>query len=454
MELFGSFSLLMPVALLTLFSLLIPVLIHLLNRTKGRIVLIGNIELIKQAKKIKITEIKFSKILLLIIRLLILIALALIMSQLVTYIYSSKSDEQRVYIMPEWVEFSSDEEILTMLGQHKKAKLYWLTKKIPQIKRENITAFKQSYHSLSKKEQYFQIDTLLAELDNQPQVGIKNVIYATNRLNHYALSKQLRNHHYLWHIKELTHKDINSYSNYLKPNKVLILYETNRTKDLNYLKVAFNYLNSVHKQQWQLDILKIDSSLKNKVKESHAKNIFWLSSDSVIPEILMLVHKGAFLIEDSQGNQLIRKASSFRSANHTVNIFIKTQLAVSELSETIYRDNNNEIVLSKKNYGLGIHYYFSSRFNPVWNNWLEQVSFPVEIADLLLNRPLNNMSKVVSQQELSVPPSTIPITKYEHRLEKILLIILCLLWFIERLLVEQQAILKSFSKKVLVHNDK
>jgi hypothetical protein len=78
----SSLMLLAPAALLGLVTLAIPLLIHLFSRSKGRKVLIGHIDLVRNARRRRVTEIRLTQWLLLILRLLIFALAAFILAQL------------------------------------------------------------------------------------------------------------------------------------------------------------------------------------------------------------------------------------------------------------------------------------------------------------------------------------------------------------------------------------
>lgn len=80
----GSSSLmfLAPAGLLGLFALAIPVLIHLFSRSKGRRVLIGHIDLVRKARRRRVTELRLTQWLLLALRLLIFTLAAFVLAQL------------------------------------------------------------------------------------------------------------------------------------------------------------------------------------------------------------------------------------------------------------------------------------------------------------------------------------------------------------------------------------
>lgn len=72
-----------PAGLLGLLALAVPLLIHLFSLSKGRKVLIGHIELVRQARRRRVTEIRLTQWLLLALRLVMFTLAAFILAQLV-----------------------------------------------------------------------------------------------------------------------------------------------------------------------------------------------------------------------------------------------------------------------------------------------------------------------------------------------------------------------------------
>lgn len=80
---FTGLTLLSPAALWGLAALAIPVIIHLVNRSRGKRVLVGNIGLIRAARRRRASEIRLEQWLLLLIRILLLVIATLILARLV-----------------------------------------------------------------------------------------------------------------------------------------------------------------------------------------------------------------------------------------------------------------------------------------------------------------------------------------------------------------------------------
>ena len=104
------FSLAATLALLGLVALAIPVLIHLFNPGKGRLVWVGNIELVRLAKKKAVTEYRLTQWLLLLLRLFILVFITLLLAE--TFFHGSIGERKIVNLLtPQWVEQASDDQL-------------------------------------------------------------------------------------------------------------------------------------------------------------------------------------------------------------------------------------------------------------------------------------------------------------------------------------------------------
>ena len=68
MDLPGAALLLAPAGLFGLLAIAIPVVIHLISRGRGRRVLIGNIELVRAARQSRVTALRLTEWLLLLLR--------------------------------------------------------------------------------------------------------------------------------------------------------------------------------------------------------------------------------------------------------------------------------------------------------------------------------------------------------------------------------------------------
>ena len=109
MDLPGAWLLLAPAGLLGLLALAIPVAIHLISRGRGRRVAIGNIELVRAARQTRVTSLRLTQWLLLLLRVLIIIIATLMLARLALQGMGS-ADGDVSYVTPGWLRIASDAE--------------------------------------------------------------------------------------------------------------------------------------------------------------------------------------------------------------------------------------------------------------------------------------------------------------------------------------------------------
>jgi hypothetical protein len=107
--------LLAPAGLLALATLAIPILIHLFSRSKGKRVLIGHLDLIRLARRQRVTEMRLSQWLLLAVRLALFSLAALMLAQLAQQGLATIRNDT-AYVTPGWLQQSDEavfKEVLT-----------------------------------------------------------------------------------------------------------------------------------------------------------------------------------------------------------------------------------------------------------------------------------------------------------------------------------------------------
>ena len=109
MDLPGAWLLLAPAGLFGLLAIAIPVAIHLISRGRGRRVPIGNIELVRAARRTRVTALRLTQWLLLLLRVLIVIVATLLLARLALQGVGS-ADGDVSYVTPGWLLAASDAE--------------------------------------------------------------------------------------------------------------------------------------------------------------------------------------------------------------------------------------------------------------------------------------------------------------------------------------------------------
>lgn len=115
MDLTGAWLLLAPAGLFGLLAIAIPVAVHLISRGRGRRVLIGNIELVRAARQTRVTALRLTQWLLLLLRVLIVIVATLLLARLALQGIDS-ADADAAYVTPGWLRSATDNERADLLS--------------------------------------------------------------------------------------------------------------------------------------------------------------------------------------------------------------------------------------------------------------------------------------------------------------------------------------------------
>lgn len=130
MTLPGAWLLLAPAGLLGLLAVAIPVAIHLISRGRGRRVLIGNIELVRQARTTRVTSLRLTQKLLLALRVLIVLVAALLLARLALQGMGTVAAGAS-YVTPGFVRAANASQRATVLAREPAARV--LTAGYPRV---------------------------------------------------------------------------------------------------------------------------------------------------------------------------------------------------------------------------------------------------------------------------------------------------------------------------------
>ncbi len=444
--LFFDFLLLNPLALFGLFSLAIPILIHLFNPNRAKLILIGNIELLKNIKRTRTIDIKIEKWILLLVRLAILFILTLILSDIYRNNKSFRADKHHIFVTQDWINNADELEKNQLFSQHFDSPVYLLAKNFPLLSQTKMI---DNLSASIVHPNYLSIDTLVSELIKTDLIVANNTIYTTNRLTEY-LSEHKTDIFQLpisWKIKQLELSELSS----VQPN-VSVYYSSSREQDLQYLKNALDFLNVQSSSKLNINyyaiqpINEINSPTDQPVNK--ADWFFWLSEHPVPENLLSEVKSGAYLFADIESQNKLDNKFKIKPSTIEINDFwIKFYSAPIDDSDNaltpVWVDNNDNSWLSYKQILNGRFYQFNSRFNSGWTNLVNTIQFPIILSTLITDSPILSKQKRVASSEIALfsPPvqldSSVIINK-TIPFKNSLLLILCALWLIERLISESR----------------
>ena len=111
----GAALLLAPAGLLGLLAIAIPVVIHLISRGRGRRVLIGNIELVRAARQSRVTALRLTEWLLLLLRIAIVVVATLLLARLALQGIGD-AEPGTSYVTPGWLRSATNSERAELLS--------------------------------------------------------------------------------------------------------------------------------------------------------------------------------------------------------------------------------------------------------------------------------------------------------------------------------------------------
>ncbi len=441
--------LLNPIALVGLVSLLIPILIHLFNPSRGKLILIGNIDLIKKAKNIRLIEIKINQWLLLFIRLITFFLLSLMLADLVSQYKQDYEKQTKVFFSPDWLNNATETELDEVRTQHAADLMFLLA---PDFAELSLVSFASPSGKINYPFSKITIDALLAELGDRDFLSEKNIIYTTNRAAAYLVDQSdvLSNPHLQWRIKS-----VNRTTEQSVVLNISVFYSPSRIDDYQYLKLAFNTLAKVSEIKLEVsyypEIILGNDNLEDSLSGTKTDWIFWLSEKPVPTLLKQQTKQGSYLFVDMQGDLSLSKSNQQKPVAIQIeqfwNNFYSAQLPPLQPNyKPIWHNASGQIALSEKNYQGGKIFQFNSRFHPDWNDLIKTIQFPVFLAKLFSDSPRLTSQRQVSLSRLTDPREKPVSTKENDKEAKtvlksirpFLLMLLCVLWLIERLLSERR----------------
>ncbi len=462
-SLFYDLFLLNGFALIGLSSLAIPLLIHLLNPSRGKLVLIGNIDFIKKAKNIRIIEIKIRQWLLLLLRLIIFFILVLLLAELVKQEQQEYPQETRVFISPDWLNNATDQELEQIKIDHAKDPVILLAAGFSKL---SLSSLEISNKNIPRPASKMSIDSLLAELDDKNLIAEKNILYTTNRMEQYSPEQagSLSAKNFDWRVKPLNPKTTPS----TKLN-ISIFYSSSRVLDNQHLKLALDTLSKTSNIRLAVNhypVTKLDNGSDILFSEANSDWIFWLSENPVPSILYQQVEAGSYLLLDISGH------ANSSEKNHTLpvaipivqfwnNVYRQPLQPVAANFKPIWFNQNGQILLSSKNKKQGKIFQFHSRFHPDWTDLVKTVRFPLSLSNLLNNSPTLLKQRQISNLQLATLSSKavdtiskpLELQQVTNSLRPLLILILCLVWLIERWLSENQYQGKCIFQKRDLAND-
>jgi|GEM_PF-2400170 len=439
-EFLTSFSLLNSIWLIGLLSLVVPVIIHLFNRSRGKVVLIGRIEFVKQVQNLKVTEVKLTQWLLLIVRLILLLLLILLLTGLVRKSEPQIIDHNQIYLSKSWLNCATDNELEQLVDEHKNDEIIYLGSQLFTISNSNnhsisrLTKFREEQNRIEGHQPKVSLSALLFELESKNEKAKQRIIYTTNELEQFGVKKPKYTELFEWRVKSLVPPVISNAT-----VKINLYYEASRSLDVNYLKLAFETLNQIRVDSYDvryIPMFEVTGLEQQKLRQS-ADWSFWFADREVDELIYEQVDSGSNLLTDVVGNKSAVHLVSFDG--DLVKFYIGESISLlKENFDLIWSSISGEVLLSKQLHGKGMVFRLNSRFNHQWTGLVEMDAFPEQL-NKLLTSPLGDLnSQLVSASEVETEKDTLANVEVKSEsLNRLLVLCICFFWLLERFIAEQ-----------------
>ena len=425
------------VAFLGLASLLIPIIIHLINPSKGVIVLIGNLNLIKNTKKTTQINYQVTQKLLLILRLIILTLITFILSDVYKKNSNLPIEETKVFVSVDWLNNATPDEKNELKKSYSPNQIFLLGVASTNQSLADFNFFEDEYLINNPN---LSIQTQLIEFYEHNLLSKQNIIYTTNRKNEFIENLTLPFLNKIeWEIKELPKNLISN----LQIN-IALYFSSSRAIDHQYLLAALESASKITNYQINIssfDLDKIDN-INQFDTNSNPHWIFWLSDIQPPTLIEDLISQGGNILYDYKNEQNIKlKENSIKTTQIQYYHSLPNSVKISDKIE--WRLSSEEISLSSRKQGLGKVFSFYSRFNPNWNTLTGDFRFPLTLTKLLDSSLIIKNSFQISNSEInSISPQNNqsliePLTPKQYYRE-ILILILCSFWLLERFFSERK----------------
>ncbi len=445
-ELLSSLFVANPAGLWALLTLLIPVMIHLINRSRGRLVRIGHIELIRKARKLQVTEIKLTQRILLALRVGILLLLALILAGLARPGLFTR-DQATIYVTPTWLK-TTDQHAIDQLFSNTKngtAAVVVLEAGFPQLEESRVNTMRGTSTG--------SVDSVNVNLSNINAVWpllterlslVRHEgpisVYATDYFQQFGVSRPALPQAVEWVI---SHPDMTPIAEQLSISAV-VAHDDDRSTDAALISNALRAIKAHRLPGLVWELVNTDQF---DIAQVDADWLILLSARPVDENILAGINAPTVILTDAGdgahgGDTLPVKFPFFPFTSFRLNRLGALVTDKQAKDQMLIRSSAGLPVLQLTMTGTARWLQFNSRFNPDWSTLTEQAEFP----ELLLQLLLPASQQISRFPDARIEPGRLdrsdedplagqPLT---HRsLQTVLTLLLALLWVLERWLSER-----------------
>jgi len=405
MTMLSSFGInfLSPLALIALVGLLIPIAIHLFSRSKGKLIKLGTIKFIPQIAPVKMLQMRWTEILLLIVRLVMLLLSILLLAKI--FVDSPSLKQSNVQLVSSgWLNAATKAEREQLMASSSDDSRFLLNPQLSPLSDIMLESWQEPSSSLAldpglvNNSKKLNLSVLINAMAQQLAIDAHLSLYLTNHSEQFPTIKQqsikLKSEQKLtWQIKELNKN--NSSSLLTKIIKVALVIDEDRKSGSNKLIKALEVIKANKLPNLSISIINDLTALNSGALPQW---LFYLSSAENESEILRLANFGVNVFIDAQqqeviltdDNQLVNgrylllpakiKKLKKINASSSERILWRNEAQQVVLTQQIFHQIKENTVNAKSTSQI-LRFY--SRFDSSWSNLAEQPQFVQIIFSLL-----------------------------------------------------------------------
>lgn len=426
----SGLSVFTPAGLWALLALAIPVLIHLFNRSRGRLVRIGHIDLIRQARRLKVSEVKLAQWLLLLLRLGIFTLAALVVAGLARPGLKS-SESATAYVSPAWLRAVQPALIDDLLGRYER--IFLLQAEFTPLDKDLLNEIRQTPLRSSTIQNVW---PLLSDRLSLEHHGGAVDAYAVDLLMQFGSRRPALPATVNWN---LAHPGSAPESLQL-PGSAVVAFDMERKQDAELFRAALGSLKAhrIPDLTWEMvDTREITPQQLN------PDWLIYLSANALSTEQQALINTPTTVLIDVVGAPPKRDLQYVTLPFYPFSTFRMTGPGQSlDNAQDMVTTADGTAVLQEQHFGNTRLLHFNSRFNPQWSSITQQAEFPELLLHLMLSEKQQDMTfddarigLAQLQQGNAEQIADIPLPR--RSLQSLLMFLLVLLWVTERWLSER-----------------
>lgn len=393
-------QLLQPIWLYAMAGIIIPVLIHLWNMSPGKTLLVGSIALMQENSRQQSRRVKLTDWFLLLLRCLLIILLALLLSKPVWQRRPVNNEKGWVLMEPSHINetYQQFQPLIDSLLQAGYT-FHYLQPGFREVRLP--AALEERGDTLADTTSYW---ALVAALQQQRANNRAVYLFTPNYLHRFEGLRPVIDTGIHWYaytpkdsvatwtagayqtdngtirVRQVSSNPGGTYYTYEENRSTLpadtttshlVIFADTYTQDAHYLQAALNAIQQFTRRKMEIAVVHETTALP-----PAADWLFWLSAKPLPAGI------SAHNILQYDSGKVVNTTSWLLTENAPPLALYKS-IAVQDTAATLWRDGAGHAVLRLEKRAAGSIYHFSSRLDPAWNELPWSPAFPAMLLPLL-----------------------------------------------------------------------